>query len=94
MEGIEIQIPVTAEQMEKIRNAWVGMKLVRFNFREIEAEERKCNIVQTDIIRCVDCASRDTSMCGFRDIISGRQQTRDDDFCSYARRRPDGHSRL
>lgn len=47
-----------------------------------------------DIIRCVDCANRDTSMCGFRDIISGRQQTRDDDFCSYARRRPDGHSRL
>lgn len=39
MEGIEIQIPVTAEQMEIIRNAWAGMKLVRFNFREIEAEE-------------------------------------------------------
>jgi len=94
MEGIEIQIPVTAEQMEIIRNAWAGMKLVWFNFREIEAEERKCNIVQTDIIRCVDCANRDTSMCGFRDIISGRQWPRDDDFCSRARRRPDGYSGL
>lgn len=90
--AIAEHLGIPASTWRPIAEGW--LKNVPVMVPSFSSEERKCNIVQTDIIRCVDCANRDTSMCGFRDIISGRQQTRDDDFCSYARRRPDGHSRL